>query len=56
MFEEIMKRQFKILLRRRLTPEDPLWIGNTYRAIANITDEIAFQVNRIKRTFLHRYL
>ena len=55
MFNEIMKQQSKRLLRRRLTPQDPEWIGSAYRAVLNITDEIAFEVNRIQRTFAPRY-
>ena len=54
-FHEIVERRSKVLLRRRLTPEEPTWIGNTYRAVASIADEIAFQANRIRRAlFLHR--
>ena len=52
MFNDIMKRKFKVLLRRRLTPEEPHWIGNTYRAITTITDEITFQINCILRTIV----
>ena len=47
LFDKIVRQKLKVLLRRRLAPTEPTWIGNTYRAIASITDEIEFQVQRI---------
>ena len=49
MFHEIVSQKSKVLLRRRLTPVEPTWIGNAYRAMASIADEIAFQTNYIFR-------
>ena len=47
MFDDLVKGKFKIVLRRRLTPSDPTWIGNTYRAIMSVKDEFAFQAKWI---------
>ena len=54
LFDKIVKRKFKVLLRRRLAPTEPTWMGNTYRAIASITDEIEFQVQRVSGKLIHR--